>query len=77
MTSPESQTSDQARMSSTRQSAARIRGMLSNVRDRARQEIASEQNPKVQALLETTAEVPQGLMKAYEDFERGDEKAWQ
>jgi len=59
------------------QSTTQILTMLRDVRDRARQDVDSIQNPKIQALLETTAEVVQGLMKAYEDFEKGNEKAWQ
>jgi hypothetical protein len=51
--------------------------MLRDVRDRARQDIDKVYNPKVQALLEVTAEVVQGLINAYEDFEEGREKAWQ
>lgn len=51
--------------------------MLRDVRDQARKDLESTQNPKVQALLETTAEVVQGLINAYEDFEKGRERAWQ
>lgn len=51
--------------------------MLRDVRDQARKDLETAQNPKVQALLETTAEVVQGLINAYEDFEKGRERAWQ
>ncbi len=33
--------------------------------------------PKAQALLETSAEVLTGLLKAFEDYEKGHERAWQ
>ena len=33
-------------------------------------------DPKAQALFETTAEVLDGLWKAYDDFERKNETAW-
>lgn len=58
-------------------SAIQIVQMLRDVRDQARKDLETAQNPKVQALLETTAEVIQGLINAYEDFERGRERAWQ
>lgn len=32
--------------------------------------------PKAQALLETSAEVLTGLLKAFEDYEKGRERAW-
>ncbi|HEX6817610.1 MAG TPA: hypothetical protein VF120_04485 [Ktedonobacterales bacterium] len=51
--------------------------MLRDVRDQARKDLDTTQNPKAQALLEVTAEVLQGLIKAYEDFEQGRERAWQ
>jgi hypothetical protein len=42
-----------------------------------RAEIANVRVPKALDLLETTAEVLLGLKKAYEDYARGGEKAWQ
>jgi len=38
--------------------------------------IGQVQEPKAQALLETTAEVLLGLKKAYEDYKDGGETAW-
>ncbi|HEX6817609.1 MAG TPA: hypothetical protein VF120_04480 [Ktedonobacterales bacterium] len=67
----------QGRQSNAPNSIAQIEQLLKSVRDQARQDLDTTQNPKVQALLETTAEVVQGLIKAYEDFEKGQEKAWQ
>jgi hypothetical protein len=64
-------------MPDSKQSTTQIKNMLRDVKDRCRQEANSVNNPKVEALLETTAEVVQGLMTAYEDYEKGQEKAWQ
>jgi hypothetical protein len=49
--------------------------MLTNVIDHASEEVSRVNDPKAQALLETT-EVLIGLRKAYEDFEKGTEEAW-
>jgi len=53
-----------------------IRTLLTEASRQARLEIKQVKNPKVQALLETTAEVLDGLRKAYADFEQHDEPAW-
>lgn len=37
----------------------------------------SESDPEAQALFEVTAEVLNGPNKAYQDFERKSEEAWQ
>lgn len=50
---------------------------LDTLVNQVRSEIANVREPKAQALLETTAEVLLGLKKAYEDYSRGGEKAWQ
>ncbi|MEO8287552.1 MAG: hypothetical protein ABI670_14085 [Chloroflexota bacterium] len=42
-----------------------------------RNNLANVEEPKAQALLETTAEVLIGLKKAYQDYGKGEEKAWQ
>jgi hypothetical protein len=44
--------------------------------EHARQDVAKVDDPKAQALFETTAEVLAGLKKAYEHFEQGTEGAW-
>jgi hypothetical protein len=41
-----------------------------------RKDIDQVQEPKAQALFETTAEVLIGLRKAYEDYAKGNEDAW-
>ena len=52
--------------------ARKIDGLVQEVRNDIRQ----MQEPKAQALLETTAEVLLGLKKAYQDYREGNEKAW-
>ena len=41
-----------------------------------RKDIEQVEEPKAQALFETTAEVLIGLRKAYEDYAKGNEDAW-
>jgi chromosome segregation ATPase len=54
----------------------RIRDMLSEVRDHLREDIGKINEPRAEALFETTAETLDGLITAFEDYERGREKAW-
>jgi hypothetical protein len=56
---------------------AKVRDMLSGVIDHVRSDVEKVNDPKAQALFETTAEVLIGLRTAYEHFERRSEKAWQ
>jgi len=56
--------------------ASKLRDMLDEVAQHARQDIASVSDPRAQALFETTAEVVLGLRKAYDDFEEGTEAVW-
>ena len=65
-----------AERTDSRQYAMQLHDMLRDVRDRARDDINRVRDGKAQALFETTAEVLQGLMKAYEDFDEGSEFAW-
>jgi hypothetical protein len=53
----------------------RIKGMLSDVMGHSREDVAKIEDPRGQALFETTAEVLGGLVKAYEDYELRSE-AW-
>jgi hypothetical protein len=50
--------------------------MLTGVIEHAREDASKVNDPKAQALSETTAEVLMGLRKAYEDFEKGTEEEW-
>jgi hypothetical protein len=55
----------------------KIRDMLSDVRDHIREDIGKINEPRAEALFETTAETLGGLITAFEDYERGEEEAWQ
>jgi hypothetical protein len=54
----------------------KLKSMLSEVIDHAREDVNKVNDGKAQALFETTAEVLIGLRKAYTDFEQGNEPAW-
>ena len=56
--------------------ASNIKRMLSEVIDHARGDVGKVTDPKMQALLETTAEVLTGLRVAYEHYEKKSEPAW-
>jgi len=56
--------------------AAAIKKMLNTVIRCARDDIERVQDPKAQALFETTAEVLTGLTTAYDHFEHASERAW-
>jgi hypothetical protein len=56
---------------------ARIKQMLKNVVDHAREDVHKIDDPRAEALFETTAEVVLGLVKAYDHFEKRSEEAWQ
>lgn len=60
-----------------RHHTAKLKGMLTEVIEHARQDVNKTNDPKAQALFETTAEVLLGLRKAYDDFEQRIEPAWQ
>jgi hypothetical protein len=59
-----------------RHHTAKLKDMLTEVVDHARDDVGKITDPKAQALFETTAEVLLGLRKAYEDFEQRSEPAW-
>ena len=44
--------------------------------DHAREDIAKVNDPRAEALFETTAEVLSGLLTAYDHFEERSEPAW-
>jgi hypothetical protein len=62
--------------SDPRHHTAKLKQMLTETLEHARQDVAKVSDPKAQALFETTAEVLGGLKKAYEHFEQGSEGAW-
>jgi hypothetical protein len=60
-----------------RRHTAFIKQKLRELVEHAREDIGKVSDPKAQALFETTAEVLNGLTKAYEHYERKTEPAWQ
>jgi hypothetical protein len=61
----------------TREVLSNTKNQLDQLINQVRQDISQVQEPKAQALFETTAEVLIGLRKAYEDYAKGNEQAWQ
>jgi hypothetical protein len=53
-----------------------IRKMILDVAMNAREGIEQVSDPRAKALFETTAEVLDGLAKAYQDYDEGTEVAW-
>ena len=53
-----------------------IQHMLSQLSDHLKYDILLVDSPRFEALLETTREVLNGLKKAYQHFDEGQEKAW-
>ncbi|HTB14490.1 MAG TPA: hypothetical protein VK752_23125 [Bryobacteraceae bacterium] len=53
-----------------------IQEMLEDMIAHSRKDIEYVQEPRFQALLETTAEVLTGLKTAFRDYSEGKEKAW-
>jgi hypothetical protein len=62
--------------SDPRHHTMKIRGMLNDTINHVREDVAKVNDPKAQALFETTAEVLRGLVTAYEHFEQRGETAW-
>lgn len=62
--------------SDPRHHTAKLRQMLQDALNHAREDVQKVSDPKAQALFETTAEVLAGLTKAYEHFEGRTEPAW-
>jgi hypothetical protein len=55
---------------------AHIKEKLDELIHHLREDVGKVDEPKAQALFETTAEALQGLKKAYEDYEQGVEPAF-
>ena len=53
-----------------------VKRMLTEVIDHLREDVGKVSDPKAQAMMETSAEVLGGLVKAYDDFESKNEQAW-
>lgn len=63
--------------SDPRHHTIKLRGMLADVANHAREDVGKLNEPKAQALFETITEVCLGLTKALQDYEVGNERAWQ
>jgi hypothetical protein len=50
---------------------------LQEIVQHLREDIEKVDEPQFKAMFETSAEVLNGLVKAFEDYERKNEKAWQ
>jgi hypothetical protein len=55
----------------------KIKAQMRQFIDHLRADIGKITEPKAQALFETSAEVLTGLVKAFDDYEKKSEKAWQ
>jgi len=64
------------RESDPRELTPRIKQLLTETLELARKNVGKINDPKAQALFETTAEVLGGLKKAYEHYEKQAEGAW-
>jgi hypothetical protein len=53
-----------------------VRARLNDLAEHLRQDVTKIDEPRAMALFETAAEVLLGLAKAFDDYERGDERAW-
>jgi hypothetical protein len=61
--------------SDPRHHTAKIKGMLTDLINHAREDVGKIDDPKAQVLFETTAEVLTGLRTAYEHYEQKSEPA--
>ncbi len=59
-----------------RHHAANIKQMLTDASRHMREDVQKIDDPRAQALFETSAEVLDGLIKAYDDYENKAEPAW-
>ena len=62
--------------SDPRHHTIKLKEMLRDTAQHAREDVGKVNDPKAQALFETTKEVLDGLAKAYDDFENRSEQAW-
>jgi hypothetical protein len=55
----------------------KIKARMRQLVDHLREDVGKVTEPKAQALFETSAEVLNGLVKAFDDYEKKSEAAWQ
>lgn len=60
----------------SRARAAQLRTTLADMTNTLRTDAKSADDPRAQALFETSAEVLEGLRAAFEHYERSAEQAW-
>lgn len=62
--------------SDPREHAQNIRSELQEIKDHLRKDIGKVDEPQAKALFETSAEVLEGLIKAFSHYEKKSEEAW-
>lgn len=62
--------------SDPRHHTIKLKEMLRDTAQHAREDVRKADDPQARALFETTAEVLNGLVTAYEHFEEKSEEAW-
>ena len=62
--------------SDPRHHTTQIKRRLQELIDHLRDDVGEVEDPRAEALFETSAEVLGGLKKAYEHFEKKNEEAW-
>ena len=58
------------------QHTRKIKAQMRQLIDHLREDVGKVEEPKAQALFETSAEVLTGLVKAFDDYEKKSEAAW-
>jgi hypothetical protein len=56
---------------------SKIKEEIASLTDHLRDDIEKVEDPSAKALFEVSAEVLQGLQKAFTDYEKKNEEAWQ
>lgn len=69
-------TTEQYPDSDPRHHTAKIKQVLSDTIDHLREDVGKIDDPRAEALFETTAEVLTGLKTAFQDYENRSEPAW-
>ena len=69
-------TTNTTERTSAKTSAARLRNSMEDLVNQLRSETNRVNEPKAQALFETTAEALSGLIKAFEDYDEAREAAF-
>ncbi|MEZ4523647.1 MAG: hypothetical protein R3A46_18670 [Thermomicrobiales bacterium] len=62
--------------SDPRHHTAKVKAQMTETMNHLREDISKFEDPKAEALFETTAEVLQGLINAFDHYEQRSEEAW-